>query len=139
MITTLQQICDRLVEILQANAPAGTTVWQDRGDPISREETPAINQVVHGMQSEPISDDHSVHVLEIDLQIHVRADPVTTSAEAVHAAFHRSIVNDGALKQLADGIRLVDSIPDPPVEADETVGTKTVRYRFKVLLPNDSL
>lgn len=138
MATILQQITDRMAAVVMANLPAGAKFWQDRADPISREEAPGINQMVHDVQSEPFSDDMTLYVLEVDLQLHERVEPFTPAAEGLHQAVHASIVNDSVLKSLADGIRLVDQNPSL-AEADETAGIKTARYRFKYLIPTDSI
>ena len=138
MASILQQITDRLTVVIAASLPVGASFWQDRADPISREEAPGINLVVHDIQSEQFSDDMTLHALEVDLQLHERVEPFTPAAEGLHQAVHAAIVNDMVLKGLADGIRLVDQNATL-AEADETAGVKTARYRFKYLIPTNSI
>jgi hypothetical protein len=138
MATILRQITDRVAVVVRANLPAGATFWQDRVDPVSRGEAPGVTLVWREGPVEPFSDDDDLHVLELDLQLHVRAEPFTPAAEDLHEAFHKPLVTDQTLKGLAEGIRLVEQIPQL-AEADETAGLKTARYRFKYLIPQDSL
>jgi hypothetical protein len=136
MATILQQIFARLAVIVPANAPAGTTFWPDRADPLSREEAPAVGLVVHDVQSESFADGWELKVAEIDLQIHERSETFTSASEGLHQVLHGPIVNDATLKSLADSIRLVDEVPGL-AEADETAGIKTARYRFKFITPTN--
>lgn len=136
MATILQQITTRLAAIVSANVPSGTTFWQDRADPFSREESPAVNLVVHDVQTETFADGWELKVAEIDLQIHERSETFTAASEALQQLLHGPIVTDATLKSLADSIRLVDEVPGL-AEADDTAGMKTARYRFKFTTPTN--
>lgn len=138
MATTLRQITDRVDAILRVNVPGGTSVWRDRADAISREEAPGINQQWREAPVEAFSDDMDLHVLDIDLRIHVRAEPATPPAEDLHESVHGPITSDAQLKALAVSVRLTEQLIDPN-DADETSAIKTARYRFKYLIPKTTL
>jgi len=138
MATTLRQITDRVHAIVTASAPAGVGVWRDRADAISRDEAPCVNQLWVDAPVQALSDEADQHTLELDLQLHVRAEPFTPAAEDLHEALHHPIVADAQLKALVESVRLVEQSAQR-AEADLTAGVKTARYHLKYLLPKTSL
>ena len=138
MATILSQIADLVDAIVRAAVPAGTVVFRDRADAISREECPALNQVWHEAPAEAFAEGWDLHALDLELQFHVRAEPMTTPAEVLHQAVHGQLFTSTALKALADSVRLVEQLADL-AEADVTSGIKTARYRIKYLIPMQTL
>jgi len=132
MATILQQILDRLDVVAKATAPSATSVYRDRADAFSREEAPAINVLAGTPTIEAFAEGWDRHDTLVMLDIHVRAEPGTPAADAVHAPVHAAITTDSTLAQLAASVRLVDQ-EYTPAEADVSAFKKRATYRFTYL------
>lgn len=138
MSTVLTQVLDRLDVLLKATVPGGVQVFRDRAEAESRAEAPCIEVQARESQVEAFSAEMDKHVLAVDLRIHVRAEPATPAAEAIHQAVHGPIVTDATLAALCESRRLEDNT-FTLAEADVTALDKLVRYRFTYLIPQSTL
>lgn len=139
MATVLTQILDRLDAICRAHVPNGTTVFREDVDPISREESPWLNQRAPQLSVERYSDDFDKHTDTVVVEIGARsAVSPTLMCESVHEAIHRSIVTDATLKGVCDSVRLADVELDPAT-ADQTSCIKRCHYVFTYLIPANSI
>lgn len=138
MSTVLQQVLDQIDVVLKANVPAGCQVFRDRAEAESRTEAPCIEVQAREVQVESFSAETDKHVLEVELRIHVRAEPGTPAAETIHQAIHGPLVADATLAALCESRRYQDANFNL-AEADVTALDKLCRYRFTYLIPQSTL
>lgn len=138
MATVLHAVIQRLAAIVPPALPPGVNYYRDRADPISREETPAVNQLPADDEVHSFADDADLHFARVDFSIAVRQEGGTLACETIHQALHNALSTDPELAVLCESVRL-EGGPFDHGEADETAIHKRVRYRFTYLIPPANL
>lgn len=139
MPSTAEAIAARVAAVLLNATAAGATVYRDREDAFTREESPAILVEIIDEESRPLGGGTGhfrplgavdEDELRLAVTVAVRSAAWQSVADSVRVAAHAVITSDAQLLQMAPGFRR-DRAEWRPAKADQPFGYCAQIYRFR--------